>query len=174
MVVPRTLLELSRSAGTIVRGQVVSTRVEPHPDYRNIPTLLITLKVEEVLKGKAGQTFTFRQAILDIRDRYDHNGYKKGQHVLLLLARPSRYGFSSPMGLEQGRFRLVRSASGRLEAVNGFANRALFDEMPRQLRWQGIDLSGPSQRLVETHRDGPIAYDALRTLIREMAGAEQR
>jgi hypothetical protein len=38
-------------AGTIVRGNVVSATVEPHPQFPNLQTVVVTLSVSKVLKG---------------------------------------------------------------------------------------------------------------------------
>lgn len=83
-----------------MRGHVVSARVEPHPEFQNLRTVVVTFQVEEVLKGQADETVTFRQFIWDIRDRYNAAGYRKGQYLLLLMTKPSPYGLSSPVGLD--------------------------------------------------------------------------
>jgi hypothetical protein len=172
LVLPRNLLQLVQQAETIVVGQVVSARAEKHPELKNLNTVVVTLRVRETWKGAEQPTLTFRQYVWDIRDWEDRLDYRKGQEVLLLLNGTSRIGLTSPAGLYQGRFRILRDSRGRRYGVNGLANRALFKEMPRQLRWEGIDLGAPSQRLVETHQQGPISYEALRTLIREMVRVE--
>ena len=94
----RNLGELVSQSAVILRGHVVSVRAEPHPELTNLWTIVVTLRVREVLKGDAGPTFTFRQFIWDIRDRYDAAGYRKGQELLLLMNPTTRYGLSSPVG----------------------------------------------------------------------------
>ncbi len=101
LTLPQNLGEMADEAATIVRGRVASVRVEPHPDFPNLKTVVVTLRVDEVLKGQVGETFTFRQFIWDIRDRSNAAGYGKAQHLLLLITRPSPYGLSSPVGLER-------------------------------------------------------------------------
>ena len=39
---------------------------------------------------------------------------------------PSRYGLTSPAGMEQGRFRIHRDRTGRTSALNGAGNHRLF------------------------------------------------
>ena len=126
LTLQQNLGELVGQAHTILRGRVVGARMEPHPEFTNHHTVVITLQVEETLKGQAGPSFSFRQYIWDIRDRYDAAGYKKGGELLLLLTRPSPYGLSSPVGLEQGRFRIQRDQQGNRYAVNGAGNAGLF------------------------------------------------
>ena len=69
MTAPRNLAELVDEAGVIVRGQILSAKVEPHPDFPALWTVLVTLRVEESLKGQPVSTYTFRQFIWDERDR---------------------------------------------------------------------------------------------------------
>src|SRR4029450_1978616 len=96
ITVPRNLEQLTDRAADIVRGTVISAHVEKHPEFTNLDTVVVTLRVRETLKGNARGTFQFRQHIWDIRDRWDAAGYRKGQDVLLLMIAPSRYGLSSP------------------------------------------------------------------------------
>ena len=168
LVVQRNLAELVDAAGTIVVGTIINARVQPHPDFEHIPTVLVTVQVEESLKGGASGVFVYRQAILDIREQFNTAGYKKGQQVLLLLPRPSQYGLSTPMGLGQGRFRLLQDRRGQRFAVNGFGNAGLFLEMRTQLRQRGIDLNPAEASLVDEHRRGAVALDDLKSLIRKL------
>ncbi|MFQ5694710.1 MAG: hypothetical protein ACE5HB_01840 [Terriglobia bacterium] len=126
MVLHQNLAQMVKQASYIVRGRVVSARVEQHPQFENLATVVVTLRVEETLKGQVGETYTFRQYIWDIRDRFNAAGYRKGQHLLLLLRKPSEYGLSSPIGLSQGRFRIRTDAEGNLHAVNGAGNLGLL------------------------------------------------
>jgi hypothetical protein len=153
-------------------GRVLSAGSEPHPEFKNLKTVVVTMRVEEAWKGSPGPTFTFRQYVWDFRDAQEALGYKKGGEVLLMMNKPSRYGLSSPAGLHQGRFRVQRNSRGQRFVTNGFGNRGLFKQMPRQLRWEGIDLSAPSQRLVETHQQGPILLDQFRSLVRQLVKDE--
>jgi hypothetical protein len=164
----RNLGELVGQSAVVLRGHVVSARVEPHPELTHLWTVVVTLRVEEALKGRVNSTFTFRQFIWDIRDRYDAAGYKKGQELLLLMNRPTRYGLSSPAGLEQGRFRILRDGDGRERAVNGHGNAGLWRDLDRELARKRIELSPQLAALVKQHPSGPIPLDSLRDLIRQI------
>jgi hypothetical protein len=169
MTVPRNLDQLTDRASDIVRGTVVSARVEKHPELSNLDTVVVTLRVRDTLKGHAAGTYTFRQYIWDVRDRGDAAGYRKGQDLLLLMIAPSRYGLSSPAGLDQGRFRIERDKSGREIAVNGTGNIRLFDGLRAAVDKQGISLSAGQSSLISKHRQGPIALDDLMALVRSFA-----
>lgn len=169
ITVPRNLNQLTDRSATIVRGHVISARVEKHPDFQNLRTVVVTLRVTETLKGPPGDTFTFRQYIWDMRDRAEAAGYRKGQELLLLMVAPSEAGLSSPAGLDQGRFRILRDKTGTELAVNGHGNLGLFRGMNREaLAKKGIALSAKSSSLVEKHRTGPVAVSELTGLIREL------
>lgn len=168
MTIPRNLDQLTDRAQDIVRGTVVSARVEKHPELDALDTVVVTLKVRETLKGSARGTFTFRQYVWDVRDRYDAAGYRKGQDVLLLLVAPSRHGLSSPAGMQQGRFHIRRDATGRDVAVNGTGNVRLFEGLrdPAKL---GVTLGARQARLAARHRQGPIDAADLTAMIRAFA-----
>jgi hypothetical protein len=137
-----------------------------------LTTVIVTLRVEETLKGKHEATYTFRQYVWDARDRRDGLGYRKGQQVLLLLTAPSQLGLSSPVGLEQGRFRIQRDASGREVAINGHGNAGLLANVEQSAARKGVPLSQAQARLAAEHRSGPIAFDELRGLIRQLTGGQ--
>jgi hypothetical protein len=161
----RDLAQLTTAATTIVRGRVVLARVEPHPKYSNLPTVVVVMRADEVMKGAPERTFTFRQFIFDIRDRRNAAGYRKGDEYLLLMNAPNRLGLSSPVGLEQGRFRIVRR-NGKAVAVNGHNNRGLLEgaavaEVARSKN--GATLLRAQAGI------GPIALDDLRAMIRQIS-----
>ena len=108
LTLPRNLSQLVEGSADIVRGTVMSARVEKHPQLPHLDTIVVTLRVDETIKGAPAKTYTFRQYIWDIRDREDRAGYFKGQSYLLLMNAPSRFGLTSPVGMDQGRFRLKR------------------------------------------------------------------
>ena len=170
----RNLAELVAQSPLIVRGTVQSTRVEPHPDLQNLWTVVVTLRVAETLKGETHETFQFRQFIWDVRDRADAAGYRKGQHLLLLMNPTTRYGLTSPAGLAQGRFRIRRDATGREIAINGYGNAGLLRDLEKQLAQKKVKLSPRAAALVRQHPSGPIALDDLRDLTRELTSVDLR
>jgi hypothetical protein len=58
--VPADLDQLVQNAATILRGEVISATIEPHPKFSNIQTVVVTISVKRVLKGEAPATYTFR------------------------------------------------------------------------------------------------------------------
>lgn len=167
LTVPRNLQQLTDRAAHIVRGNVVSARMERHPEL-GLPMLAVKVHVRETLKGPHQPTFTFRQYIWDYRDRMTAANYRKGDDVLLLMIAPSRYGLSSPAGMEQGRFRILRDGQGREMAVNGHGNARLFDGLEAQVAKQGVTLSAASLQMVQRPPRGPVEARQLSGLIREL------
>ncbi len=129
----RNLADLVGEAGVILRGRIVSTRVEPHPQFSALWTVVVTIQVDDAIKGQLGTSYSFRQFIWDPRDRQDAAGYQKGQNLLLLLTNPNSNGLSSPVGLEQGRFQLSTDAAGNAYATNGRNNAGLLNGVPGSL-----------------------------------------
>ena len=171
LTVPRNLEQLTDRASDIVRGTVVSAHVEKHPELANLDTVVVTLRLTETLKGSAQGSFTFRQFIWDVRDRQDAAGYRKGQDLLLLMIASSRYGLSSPAGLEQGRFRIERDRKGREVAINGTGNFKLFDGLDAGTK-SAVTLSSRQASLVAKHRKGPVEAAELTAMIRAFAGKD--
>lgn len=168
---PRSLAQLTEQADHIVRGRVISARVEPHPQLKNLSTVVITMSVDETLKGRAAKTLEFRQFIWDIRDQLDSARYSKGQELLLMLGPVSEYGLTSPVGLEQGRFRIVRDNQGNAVAVNGRGNAGLFANVEARAQARGLKLSPAATRLVRRGKAGAVPLADLEDAVRTFAGA---
>jgi hypothetical protein len=173
LTIPRNLDQLTNRSADILRGTVISARVEKHPELSGLNTVVVKLRVQETLKGQARDTFTFRQYIWDIRDRADAGGYRKGQDLLLLMIEPSRYGLSSPAGLEQGRFLISRDIAGRELALNGHGNLKLFDGVGSQMMAKGITPSPRSLSMMQKQSKGPVDLRDLTALIRELVQGSQ-
>ena len=146
-VAPHSLDELVQRSAVIVRGHVMSTTVERHPQFSNLNTIVVTIRVEEALKGNPGRTYSFRQFIWDPRDIRDAAGYRKGEELLMLMNASNEHGLTSPVGLGQGRFHIVRDAHGQVGAQNELGNAGLFRSMEaRQDQQRG--LSAEARRVV--------------------------
>lgn len=170
MTVPRNLEQLTNRASDVVRGTVISARVEKHPEFTNLDTVVVTLRLRDTLKGAAHGEFTFRQYLWDVRDSHNAAGYHKGQDLLLFMIAPSEHGLSSPAGMEQGRFRIKRDRAGRAVAINGTGNARLFAELDDAPK-RGVALSATQAKLVASHRTGPVAFDELAAMVRAFAVA---
>jgi hypothetical protein len=162
----RGLDQLTQEAATIVQGYVTSAKVEPHPQFKNLMTVLVSLRVVETLKGTPQRSIQFRQYIWDLRDQLDAAGYTKGKEFLLMLGPVSAVGLTSPVGLEQGRFTISRDASGNLVAQNGRGNLRLLEPSTGR---KGVKLSPRLGKLAQEHRAGPLPLSDLKDAIRSFA-----
>jgi hypothetical protein len=163
---------LVQRAGTIVRGHVISAKVESHPQFANLQTVVVTVAVSKVLKGTAPAAYTFRQFLLDSRDAGDVGGYRKTGELLLLLNPVSQYGLTSPVGVDQGRFCVVRDRQGKGIAVNGRSNIGLFDQLASKAAARGVSFSPRAQSmLAKPANQAPL--DSLEDTIAALVGASQ-
>ncbi len=102
--------------------------------------------------------------------------YVAGQEYLLFLNRESRLGFSSPIGLLQGAFRVQGRGTSRT-VVNGLRNANLLIDTRKstqqrsQERLQNLSRSAPVTLPDERVR-GPVSYDNLASLVRRLLAGE--
>jgi len=167
--VPLSLQQLVERAQVIVRGHVVSARVEPHPQFQNLSTVVVVISVDETLKGSPGKSLEFRQYLWGGHGDKATLGYTKGQELLLMLNPVSQYGLTSPVGLEQGRFRIMRDSSGAASAINGRGNLGLFLSTREQARAKGITLSQAAQAMLRRKTNGPVPVRDLEETVRGFA-----
>jgi hypothetical protein len=121
VLVPADLAELSRSASAIVRGTVTVVRPEWADGRRRVETI-VTLAVEQTLKGEYGRTVSFKVPGGEI-GRYRSvmigaPAFREGEEVILFL------GGQAPalphlLGLGQGVYRVRRdSRSGEARVLS--------------------------------------------------------
>lgn len=102
--------------------------------------------------------------------------YLPGQEYLLFLNQDSRLGFSSPIGLIQGAFRVQGRGTSRT-VVNGLRNANLLIDTRKstqqrsQERLQNLSRSAPVTLPDERVR-GPVSYDNLTRLVRGLLAGE--
>lgn len=168
----RGLDQLTQEAQTIVRGYVTSAKVEHDPKLRNLTTVLVSMNVEETLKGTPQKTLQFRQYIWDLRDQLDAARYAKGEELLLMLGPVSPYGLTSPVGLDQGRFRISRDNKGQPMAVNGRGNLRLFESTEQRVGARGMKLSPRVTTVVRQTKAGPLPLADLEDTIRAFVGTK--
>ncbi|MBN2320774.1 MAG: hypothetical protein JXR49_16970 [Acidobacteria bacterium] len=167
LTLPVNLTYLSQRADVIVQGNVIDVRRENHPDFSNIPTVKVTLEVEDMLRGPSGRTYTFREVLIGIKARNAKQVYKTGQKLMLFLPSPSRYGLSSPVGIEQGRFHITHPPGGKETIANEIGNAGLFKDVENTAFMAGIRLSAKHMRLATTKK-GPVPLDDFAALVKTL------
>jgi hypothetical protein len=164
----RGLDQLVNESQLIVRGRIISASLEPHPQLRNLMTVVVTMSLSNTYKGPAHTSLVFRQYIGNVAGQGVPSEYRKGLELLLLLRPASEYGLTSPAGLEQGRFE-VRTEHGRAVALNGRGNVGLFDQVAERAKLAGAQISPRSAKVLSQRRLGPMPVGDLEDLIRSLA-----
>ena len=157
----------------VVLARVTNVVAEKHPDFGNLDTVVVTLQVLDPIKGSPGAVLTFRQYVFDIHDRDTKLGYRAGEEVVVMLRRPSQFGLTSPVGLEQGRFRVERDGLNNRMVRNGSDNAGLFGGVDQTSPGLRPRLSQGVQQLVTDHRAGPISYDQFKSFVQNQVAARQ-
>jgi hypothetical protein len=166
------LEQLANQSALIVRARVLETRSEKHPTLPNTDTLLVKVQVLEDLKGTVDPIYSFRIFVFDATDVGKDLGYRPGNQMVLFLPAPSRYGFSSPVGLEQGRFRVDHDTAGNETVVNDLGNVGLFSGMEQRLQSMRGNVPEAARVAALQHRAGPIRYQDLRQLILALSAVQ--
>lgn len=164
-----SLPELAQRAAIIVQGRVIEARYEGHPDYPHVSTVLVTLQVERMLRGPASELLSFRQYNPPLEARAGKRGYAVGQRLLLFLPPPSRYGLSSPLGGDQGRFQIWRDAQGTELVQNARGNAGLFRNVAEAAAKAGISLSPAQVQIAATPR-GAVPLEDFVEIVRLFSG----
>ncbi len=117
-------------AGMIVQGTVANVETGVDPQTKLIATF-VTIDVTEnfygvtdkrliiKLLGGSSQKKTVKLAEMPV--------FTVGEEIISLFFKPSKYGFTSPVGMEQGKFTVQSDAvSKKIYVRNGLNNSQLF------------------------------------------------
>ena len=157
-------------------------------DENNLPYTRYSLRITDGIHGVANQqVVVIKQFGLAEPIQLD-NGvtqlsriegmprYLPGQEYLLFLNQDSRLGFSSPIGLLQGAFRVQGRGTSRT-VINGMGNANLLIDTRKSIqqrvreRQQNLSRSAPVALPDELVR-GPVSYDNLTRLVRGLLAGE--
>jgi|SRR6185437_9125178 len=162
---------LVRNAQTIIRGNVVSAVLQPDPQFSNLQTVVVTIGVTKTLKGQAPPTLTFRQYVWNSKDMTGAGGYHKAQQILLFLNPVSAYGLTSPVGMEQGQFRVLHDSKGNLYALNGRGNVGLFTNVLAKSESRGVTFSARAKTML-SKTGGQVPLETLEETVQALVGAQ--
>lgn len=193
-VLPCSLLDLCDRAGLIVQGRCVSVRDER--DVRTgLPIRTVRLAAQSVLKVRdrnvspallrTKRLHTFRQ--FNSPSLYGCEGeppsYSPGEEVVLFLAPTSRIGLTAPIGMWQGKFRVLQTGHGRRPAylvVNARNNENLSINAPlfrtggltprgvQAGRVNALRLSGWDRDILTRTASGPVDLTRFLQLVRKL------
>jgi hypothetical protein len=164
---PVNLTYLAQRADIIVQGRVSSVRHESLPGFPNIPTIAVTLEVENALRGSLSSAYAFREIFLGLKVREGKQNYQIGQRLFLFLPSPSQYGLSSPIGIEQGRFHINQNSGGSETVMNETGNAGLFENVSRDAAKARVQLSQRQLRMIANKQE-PVSLNDFISLIRNL------
>jgi hypothetical protein len=142
-ILPLDLGQIVDQSANAFEGTVTDNRTGRDPQTGMLVTLT-TFQVHDVLKGQPGATFTIKQIGGSSKDEglhYRVQGvprFEVGESYIVFLPGISSAGFSSPVGLSQGRFSIADGPQGR-EVSNGRDFREMTENvagmvLPEQAR----------------------------------------
>lgn len=164
---PVNLSYLVQRADIIVQGRVTDVTQESLPGYPNVRTVKVTLKVNKMVRGPWGDSFTFREVLLGLKHKQGKSAYTTGQHLLLFLPSASKFGLSSPIGMEQGRFHIGSDSGGSSIVVNELNNAGLFRSVAQDATKAGVNLSANQKRVASTEV-GAVRLDDFISLVKNL------
>jgi len=171
-VLPVDLGQLVDSAGVSFQGTVVDNRTGRDPQTGMLVTMT-TFRVDDVLKGDVPSSYTIKQiggtdSTTGMTCRaHGIPTFDLGQTYVVFLPRPSAAGFSSPIGLGQGRFQVLDGETGP-EVANGRDFRDLTANVP------GLEL--PAHASAKAASDKPmrrLGLDDFKQMVRKHAGGQR-
>jgi hypothetical protein len=132
------LAGLTTSAERVFVGTV--TTIQAGPDASGLAATWTTFRVDETLKGNLAPTLTIKQLDAAAETRPPGTvgpifrvpglpAYREGEKVLLFLNGDSPAGFTSPVGLAQGCFR-ISGDGATAQATNDVGNVNVTDVAP--------------------------------------------
>ena len=133
-VLPVSLQQMSATAEFIFLGKVISndTRID---DMSGQIATFTTFEVLQAVKGKPGTTHTIKQIGGQLPGSDYHliiKGVPRfylGKEYIVFLPEQSSLGFSSPIGLSQGKFDVLEKTEGKVVS-NGRAAASLVGKTP--------------------------------------------
>ena len=142
---PINIEEMTERAATIFAGRCLNVRVEHDPKLGRDVTAA-TFRVERSIKGTAGTTITVRMpwaSMVAIPSGVP--SFARGDEVVLFLYGESATGMRAPVGLGQGRFRILTYKHGRRMAMNDVGNRNLMHGVSASARERLAGIPGLSR-----------------------------
>lgn len=154
---------VSRRAGVVFAGTVLSDRIQTERTDRGVPAIALRFRVDRAITGvESGQVLTIREW-MGAWSRYP--AMRRGEHVLLFLYPPSRLGLTSPVGGPRGQVRL--DAAGR----NVVEHQPVFPaSLQNSVRTSVLSARASGGTRV-THT--PVTLDQLERAIRSARGSER-
>ncbi len=167
-VLPLDLGQVIDQSAVAFQGTVIDVRTGRDPQTGILVTMT-TFRVDDVLKGDVGSSYTIKQvggedSASGVRFKgFGVPTYALGQTYVLFLHAVSTAGFTSPVGLSQGRFQVADGDSG-LEVGNGQDLMEMTRNVP--------DLQLPAHAKAANKPVHRIGLADFKDMVRRHAGAK--
>ncbi len=159
---PMTLKEMVGRAAVIVHATVTGVETGRDP-VTGMPATWVTLRIAENFYGALDDIYTFKQ----VGGEADGMAYRlaelpqytRGEEIVLLLSQAHRTtGFTSPVGIGQGKFRVRSLPAPRKKVVEQITpSNILLKESPGSVNGGALSfdqLAGEIRSLVRTEKGG--------------------
>ena len=165
------LEQMTQRAARIFSGRCTGTSVV-FDESMGRDVTVATFQVDRAVKGVTTDTVTVRMLSGAAADApAGVPAFRAGDEVVLFLYRESAQGLSSPVGLGQGRFRVLKDKQGRKLALNDFGNRNLMTGLRPEVRDRLQARNEAAPRRPAAHPrdelDPAALLDAVETLVAE-------
>jgi hypothetical protein len=169
---PLALGEIIDTAAVAFEGTCIGNRTEREANTNFVVTYT-TFAVKDVLKGDVRETHVIKQIggkMPDGQPSFRVDGvptFALGESYIVFLAGVSSGGFSSPIGLAQGNFRVLPDAAGA-RVSNGRDFRALTADLPSATLPDAVAALRASPRPVQH-----LGLEEFKQLVRARTGRPQ-
>lgn len=165
------------SAAIIFEGECIAARTGHDPESNFLATWY-TFRVDRPIKGDLGKEFILKQFGGSEGDEHMPSPavpYEIGEKLVLFVYGKSDIGFSSAVGLHQGKFMVREFESGGKFVTNGMPGRVLFDQEKQELSTldaKGMKIQG-QDRLMSERLDLQEFISHVQKKVREEQTAEK-
>lgn len=168
-IVKQINLEEMTSIARIIFSGVCVDVASMCDDETGRDVVFFKFKVLKMIKGEQLDELTVKMSKVAL-DIGGAPTFELGEEVVLFLYGKSDYGFTSPVGLGQGKFQVKHSAAGEKTVVNGRNNLDLFKDVNKAKYMQKFAASNVSAEIdrVIIQPSGPINYQTFLTLVEGM------
>ncbi len=174
-VKPLSLDSITKSAEHIFEGKCVAIETGRDEESGMIATWY-TFKVLRGIQGEYNDTFTFKQlggAGPKHVMKVPITTYKEDEHLILFLYPKSEIGFTSSVGMHQGKFQIKEMEKSGIQYVtNGMPGTTLFAEMasnPAAVTAKGLSTSG-----MEVYKSNRFEKEEFVNLVEQLVEQNKR
>ncbi len=169
LVLQLDLQQMTELAERVFVGRCISAT--EGVDRNGRPVVYVSYEVTETLKGARpvgtpAERITFKQIRMTTTTSVSElPHYEVGEESIVFLSGESDIGLTAPVGLMQGKFRVVTDSAGEKKVLNGHGNRGLLQGLKKNKTVKLMALSKKESRLISSGSTD-IPYDDFVSLVK--------